>query len=132
VLSMTAPDDWVFDPFLGTGTSIIAAIRHGRRGVGAEVVSKYVDLARQRLDQEMAGRLKSRPMGKPVYDPIEAGNSLTIAPWTWAEQNPQIVLLENGEGDERYGGRCIPDSALDPRQCFPIPFFRRSRRAGSQ
>lgn len=29
VLSMTNQNDWVFDPFLGTGTSIIAAIRHG-------------------------------------------------------------------------------------------------------
>jgi adenine-specific DNA-methyltransferase len=79
VLSMTAPDDWVFDPFLGTGTSIIAAIRHGRRGAGAEVVSKYVDLARQRLDEEMAGRLKSRRMGRPVYDPMAAGNRLTVS-----------------------------------------------------
>ena len=35
VLSMTYEGDRVFDPFLGTGTSIIAAIRHDRRGIGA-------------------------------------------------------------------------------------------------
>jgi len=31
VLSMTKRDDWVLDPFLGSGTSIIAAVRHGLR-----------------------------------------------------------------------------------------------------
>ncbi len=53
VLSLTNEGDWVLDPFLGTGTTIIAAIRHRRRGVGAEIVSKYVQLARQRIKQEM-------------------------------------------------------------------------------
>jgi len=105
VLSMTDAGDWVFDPFLGTGTSIIAAIRHGRRGAGAEVEPKYVNLARQRIEQEMEGRLKTRPMGRPVYDPVEAGNSLTVAPWTKAEENSQIVLLEDVERNQRYDSR---------------------------
>ena len=69
VLSMTNEDHWVLDPFLGTGTTIIAAIRHKRRGAGAETVMKYVHLARQRIKQELAGTLRTRPMNKPVYDP---------------------------------------------------------------
>lgn len=93
VLSMTQKDGWVLDPFLGTGTSIIAAIRHGRRGAGAETQPKYVSLARQRIEQEMDGTLQTRPMTRPVYDPIEAGNSLTIAPWTKAGPT-QLALLE--------------------------------------
>jgi adenine-specific DNA-methyltransferase len=82
VLSLTREGDWVLDPFLGTGTSIIAAVRHRRRGAGAETVAKYVKLARQRITQEMAGTLRTRPMNRPVYDPEAAGNSLRIAPWT--------------------------------------------------
>ncbi|MBU2053578.1 MAG: site-specific DNA-methyltransferase, partial [Proteobacteria bacterium] len=46
---MTNEGDWVFDPFLGTGTTIIAAIRHNRRGAGAETVEKYVQLAMRRI-----------------------------------------------------------------------------------
>lgn len=94
ILAMTKKGDWVFDPFLGTGTSIIAAIRHGRRGAGAEVVPKYVNLARRRIEQEMEGTLKTRPMSRPVYDPVEAGNSLTIAPWSKKDDHSQLVLLE--------------------------------------
>jgi adenine-specific DNA-methyltransferase len=81
VLSLTNEDDWVFDPFLGTGTTVIAAIRHGRRGAGAEIVPKYVRIAHERIQQEIEGTLRTRPMGKPIYDPADAGSSLTVAPW---------------------------------------------------
>jgi adenine-specific DNA-methyltransferase len=101
VLSMTRERDWVLDPFLGTGTSIIAAIRHGRRGAGAETQSKYVSLARQRIEQEMNGTLQTRPMTRPVYDPIEAGNSLTVAPWT-KKDSKQMVMLEKARKKQRY------------------------------
>jgi adenine-specific DNA-methyltransferase len=81
VLSLSNQGDWVLDPFLGTGTTIIAAIRHGRMGIGAEILPRYVELARERIQQEIAGTLQTRPMDRPVYDPVDAGNSLTVAPW---------------------------------------------------
>ncbi|PIY24443.1 MAG: site-specific DNA-methyltransferase [Deltaproteobacteria bacterium CG_4_10_14_3_um_filter_51_14] len=95
VLSMTNEGDWVLDPFLGTGTTIIAAIRHMRRGAGAETVPKYVDLARKRIHEEIAGTLRTRPMNKPVYDPEAAGNSLRVPPWTKNQSDQaQLRLLE--------------------------------------
>ena len=98
VLSLTNEGDWVLDPFLGTGTSIIAAIRYGRRGVGAETVPKYIELARERIQQEMEGTLRSRPMDRPVYDPVQSANSLSIAPWK--KNTDQTTLFERGP---RYG-----------------------------
>lgn len=98
VLSLTNEGEWVFDPFLGTGTTVIAAIRHSRRGAGAEIVPKYVELARQRIRQELEGTLRTRPMDRPVYDPIEAGNSLTVAPWK--KEAKQITLFESSP---KYG-----------------------------
>jgi adenine-specific DNA-methyltransferase len=100
VLSMTTEEDWVFDPFLGTGTTIIAAIRHKRRGAGADVVPQYIKLARQRIEEEMAGTLRTRPMNRPVYDPVKAGNSLTIAPWTYTNDPEQPILFK--EMKRRY------------------------------
>lgn len=81
VLSMSDEDDWVFDPFLGTGTSVVAAIRHKRRGVGAETVKKYTDLAKERIQNAISGTLRTRPMDRPIYDPGKAGNKLIISPW---------------------------------------------------
>jgi len=103
VLAMTNEGDWVLDPFLGTGTSIIAAIRHNRRGAGAEVVPKYIQLAKDRIQRELAGTLKTRPMGRPIYDPIEAGNKLTSAPWINSENSKQILLIK--ERKVRYQTR---------------------------
>lgn len=100
-LALTNEGDWVFDPFLGTGTSIIAAIRHGRRGVGAEIFSNYAELARQRIQQELDGTLRTRPMNRPVYNPADAGNSLTTAPWR--KDSGQMTLLEKRVKYERIG-----------------------------
>ncbi len=93
-LSLSNEDDWILDPFLGTGTAIVAAIRHNRKGAGADIVPKYVKLAHDRIEQELAGILKTRPMNKPVYDPEEAGNSLIIAPWESQQKHEQLRLLE--------------------------------------
>lgn len=94
VLALTNEDDWVLDPFLGTGTSVIAAIRHRRRGAGAEIFEDYVELARSRIDQQQDGTLKTRPMGRPVYDPTKAGNNLTRSPWTEDNNQAQLSLLD--------------------------------------
>lgn len=98
VLSMTNPGDWILDPFLGTGTSIIAAVRHGRRGAGAETMKEYSDLSKERVHAAMTGSLRVRPMGKPKYDPQVAGNRLIQAPWTQPRrpelEQTQYRLLE--------------------------------------
>lgn len=95
VLSMTNPGDWVLDPFLGAGTSIVAAVRQGRRGMGAEIENRYVDIARDRVAAAMAGQLQVRPMGREKYDPKIAGNKLTISPWnTKSPTETQMRLLQ--------------------------------------
>ncbi|MCS6787595.1 MAG: site-specific DNA-methyltransferase, partial [Thiobacillaceae bacterium] len=81
VLALTHPDDWVLDPFMGVGTSVIAAVRHGRRGAGAEVMPRYVDIAYERVQAALDGRLRVRPLGRPKYDPVAAGSRLLQAPW---------------------------------------------------
>lgn len=49
VLATTNPDDVVFDPFTGTGTTGVAALKHGRRFLGIELSPSYLTIARQRL-----------------------------------------------------------------------------------
>ena len=81
VLSMADEGDWVLDPFVGTGTTIISAIRHGRKGAGAETVKKYIDIAKERIKKELSGTLHTRPMDKPIYDPHSEHNKLTLSPF---------------------------------------------------
>jgi adenine-specific DNA-methyltransferase len=69
VLSMTNERDNVLDPYMGVGSSVIAAIKNGRNGYGCDISEEYVNIAWERLHMLRAGMLKTRPMGKPVYDP---------------------------------------------------------------
>jgi adenine-specific DNA-methyltransferase len=69
VLSMTNPRDKVLDPYCGVGSSIIAAILHDRIGYGCDIDPTYIEVARERIQSCCNGTLKTRPMGKAVYDP---------------------------------------------------------------
>lgn len=69
VLAMTRRGDWVLDPYLGVGTSAAAAVRHGRRAMGADLVPEYVTVAEERVLAASNGTLRTRPMGRPVYRP---------------------------------------------------------------
>ena len=71
VLSMTDEGDAVLDPYMGVGTTVVAALLHGREGYGCDIVKEYVEIARQRVQALRLGTLKTRPMGKPIYDPTQ-------------------------------------------------------------
>lgn len=69
VLSMTDPGDAVLDPYMGVGSTVIAALMHGRAAYGCDIVREYVEIARARVERLRSGTLRTRPMGKPIYDP---------------------------------------------------------------
>ncbi len=45
--------DTVLDPFVGTGTTVIAAVQHQRNAIGVEVDPTYLRLARRRVETEL-------------------------------------------------------------------------------
>ena len=48
VKAFSDPGDVIFDPFLGSGTTLIAAAQHGRIGYGSELSPGYCDVIRRR------------------------------------------------------------------------------------
>jgi len=69
VLSMTQPRDWVLDPFMGVGSTAVAAIRRNRRVMGAELLPHYIGIAKRRILDTVNGSYKTRPMNRTVYNP---------------------------------------------------------------
>jgi site-specific DNA-methyltransferase (adenine-specific) len=47
----TDENDTILDPFLGTGTSAIAAKKMGRHYIGIDIDQEYVELAKQKVNQ---------------------------------------------------------------------------------
>lgn len=81
ILSMSRPGDRVLDPYAGVGSTMAAAVRNRRRGIGAEIDKNYVKIARERVMAAAAGSLKVRERNTPVFDPDKAGGALRRAPW---------------------------------------------------
>jgi adenine-specific DNA-methyltransferase len=69
VLALTNEGDVVLDPFVGVGSSIIAAVLHNRQGVGVDKEKIYTDIAHQRIIEALKGTLRRRSLGKPIFKP---------------------------------------------------------------
>lgn len=69
VLSMTKENDLVVDPFIGVGTTAVAALLHNRKSAGADIEKKYLDIAKKRIKLLLNSELKTRPMNQPIHEP---------------------------------------------------------------
>lgn len=50
ILSWTNPEDLVFDPMCGSGTTGKMALIHRRRFIGVDISQEYIDIAKKRLE----------------------------------------------------------------------------------
>jgi hypothetical protein len=88
---LSKPGDRVLDPFLGSGTTAVAAQRLGREALGCEVSTDYVKLACERILRETQAMAVVRELAAPLphagapTSPVE-GRRRTLA----------AVILRNG------------------------------------
>ena len=52
ILASSVEKQIIFDPFMGSGTTGVAAIRHGRKFIGIEKEEKFVEMAVKRIQDE--------------------------------------------------------------------------------
>jgi len=76
VLSLTNENDVVLDPYIGVGSTAIAALIHNRKAFGSEIMPEYVKIAKERINLANNGELLIRPMERPVYEPDKKDHNI--------------------------------------------------------
>lgn len=96
VLALTNEGSWVLDPFAGVGSTVIGAIKNNRNGIGIEKEKEFCKIANKRIEDLKEGRLKIRPINKPIHKPT-GKDSVTQIPKEWAE-----LAFVNGIGTNEH------------------------------
>lgn len=109
--------DTILDPFMGTGTTNIAAARWGRNSVGVEVTPDYFDIAAMRLSRETTDLFSQATIEllKEANGQIRQSNSLRVE-----ESREALLAYENTPArrspDERKDSRSRSKSRGNRRQ----------------
>lgn len=85
VLAMTNEGDTVLDPFTGVASALLAALKQGRRAIGIDRDTRYLEEGRNRIEMLANGTLPYRPLGKPVHVPT-GRESVSQVPKEWIEE----------------------------------------------
>lgn len=92
----TYVDDLVLDPFMGSGTTLVAARRAGRRAVGYDIDPAYVELA-----QERVALVSPRPQPAST-DPVQEALALEM---------PELQRAEHFQARATQEGKKAQDLA---------------------
>ncbi|MBV6440374.1 MAG: hypothetical protein EPGJADBJ_02042 [Saprospiraceae bacterium] len=95
VLALTDENSWVLDPFAGVGSSIIGAIKNNRNAIGIEKENEYCKIAKQRINDLKEGRLKIRPINKPIHKPT-GRDKVSQVPHEWVQLEISNANGSNG------------------------------------
>ena len=66
ILAFTNEGNVVLDPFSGTGTTALGAIKNNRKAVAIELFKEYTNIAEERIKQFYDGNLPYRQRGRPI------------------------------------------------------------------
>lgn len=64
ILALTNKGDLVVDPFIGSGTTAVASLIHGRRCAGSDKKGDYIEIAKNRVLEAANGTLKYLPLSR--------------------------------------------------------------------
>jgi adenine-specific DNA-methyltransferase len=72
VRALVPNEGLIADPFLGSGTTALAAALERKQFTGCEIQRAYIDIAKGRIIRHAAGHSIHRPLEQPIYEPSDS------------------------------------------------------------
>jgi site-specific DNA-methyltransferase (adenine-specific) len=89
ILMSTDENDIVLDPFIGTGTTAIAAKKLGRKYIGIDIDSKYVEITNRKLEIEESTMING------CYVSVFLDNLITVRGKDWDKIKDAFVIPQD-------------------------------------
>jgi DNA modification methylase len=100
----TFKDDLVLDPFMGSGSALVAAAQLGRRYAGYDLDARYVDIARQRVEDAQAT--------KPIMAPTSRPRKKIDLPTETADEDFQSRATREGKAAQKLAREVLEDAGF--------------------
>lgn len=104
----TFTDDLVLDPFMGSGSALVAAARLGRRYVGYDLDPEYVKIAMKRVQDALSDRVITEPAPQrrtPIAPPAEQHEVAT-------EEDFQSRATREGKAAQKLAEEVLVDAGF--------------------
>jgi DNA modification methylase len=115
----TQKEDWVLDPFLGTGSTLVGCRSMGRNAVGIELTEKYAEVAKDRARQQSLNPVELEVVNKDCRDVLskldrEFDYCLTSPPyWNMLKKSRGGVESEHRKREKEGLDTEYSDSKMD-------------------
>jgi DNA modification methylase len=111
----TYKGDIVLDPFAGSGTTLVAAARTGRIGVGYDTDASYVELAQRRLDAELARASQRDDTLRRIElaSPLQQQELLAQLPLEDRQEHFQARAVREGKRAQDIAKRRLQEAGFD-------------------
>ncbi len=112
ILMSSDAGDTILDPFIGTGTTAIAAARLGRRAIGIDIDSQYIDITRAKLSTG----IPQTKLGN-TWVSLFCKEIITIADCDWQQLEAYFLVPDNIAHIDHV--RILPDNRETPDVVLP-------------
>ena len=111
----TYTDDIVLDPFAGSGTTLVAAARAGRIGVGYDTDASYIELCQRRLDAEVDRANDFDQVSKALDQGSPETQQVTVAKLTAEDRQEhfQARAVREGKRVQDIALRVLTEAGFD-------------------
>lgn len=93
----TKSGEWVLDPFVGSGATLVSCAETGRNAVGVELVHRYADVARRRISRDDGGQLRLHGSDNHTVQHVICGDARRLgSPELWTDQEIAAILEDDG------------------------------------